>query len=321
MIVADLPPVWVPPKLAIIAVRPVLAVNLRINGEDACARLPRDLLAMPRSMRALVRPSEIRPYLPREYRRLPSGLLGALLGNVGGLPGVVMAGGVKTADIFTETGTFTVPGSWNKNDNAIHALGKGGDGADAVDYTFIGGTAGGGGGGGGAWAWLENADLTLNEDYTVTVAVSSGDTWFSATDELLAKSGATASSEAAAAGGSSASCVGDLAYSGGSGENGQSASASNRRGGYGGGAAGPDGAGSTPGSNGTTGQDAWDTKAPTVLSGGGGHYGFSDPLPGDPGDDYGGGGGGGGSRYSPLSLQPGGDGAQGVVLILNNASL
>ena len=114
---------------------------LHVNGEDA-ARLPDDLMSMPAALRALVRPSEVRPYLPAEYRRLPSGLIVSLLGNIGGLPGVVMAGGIKSAYLYTADDTFATPGDWNKNDNRIHALGMGGDGADAVDYTFIGGTAG-----------------------------------------------------------------------------------------------------------------------------------------------------------------------------------
>ena len=308
------------PPPAIIQARPVVPYTLHVNGEDA-ARLPDDLMSMPAALRALVRPSEVRPYLPAEYRRLPSGLIVSLLGNIGGLPGVVMAGGIKAAYLYTADGTFATPGDWNKNDNRIHALGMGGDGADAVDYTFIGGTAGGAGGSGGAWAWLVNYVLDFGNSYSVTVATTTGDTWFEATDVLLAKSGTSATSESGPAGGSAASCVGDLAYSGGNGENGQSASSSNRRGGYGGGAAGPDGAGGTPTGNGGEGETIWDRKAPGVLSGDGGQYGYSDPLPGEDGHYYGGGGGGGGSRYSPLLLQPGGDRAGGCVLILNNFSI
>jgi hypothetical protein len=319
MIAFDLPPP------AIVQARPVVPFALHVNGEDA-ARLPDDLMAMPVALRALVKPSEVRPYLPDEYRRLSDAWLVGLLGNIGGLPGVIMAGGIKTAWLYTADGTFEVPGDWNKNDNRLHSVGRGGNGGQSEVLDAIESTAGGAGGGGAGYASKINAVLTPRSLHSLTIALTSGDTWFSATDYLLAKSGTNANFESGGAGGNKASCVGDVRSSGGNGISTSTGFRRNTSGGSGGGAGGPDGDGTNEASfiggfpNGGIDAD-WDEKVPGVRSGHGGNAGFSDPTLGSPGDQYGGGGGGPGASWSPPQAFSGAPGFQGCILILNNVSI
>lgn len=325
---------------AIVQVRQALDLRLHINGEQVENPLPRDFLSMPPVLRATVTVGELRTYLPAEYRPVPDGLLASLLyANLPGFPGALMAGTIKKGWLYTSNGQFTVPGDWNKRDNIIHALAGGGNGGDgwwdALPNGDILSANGGGGGGGGAWAALINAVLQFHALLDLVVApggTSSTSTWFSATDVLLAKSGAMGFGSSGGAGGTAASSVGDQANDGGNGD-----STGNTAGGRGGGAGGPHGAGTYDGDAGyggasgstalggdRTGGDGVDGPAGgfdpkgkvNAGSGGGGYLGFSDQASGGNGGLYGGAGGGGGATFDVT--RPGGLGRQGCLLLINN---
>jgi hypothetical protein len=340
MIVLDHPP-------AIIHVRPLLDLQLAINGERLTGRaLPRDFLELPKALRRAVPPDALRGYLPAEYRRLSDGMLATLLyGNIGGLPGVVMAGGGKLATLFTETGIFRVPGDWNKRDNIVQGVGRGGTGhgptaSALVDDAFYGGT----GGGGSVWAALVNKDFTIGLDLGVTIATTSGNTSIS-TGELVAASGANGGSisggdGSGGAGGSVANSTGDQKFAGFKGGDIHGAQSFQAAGADGGACAGPhgDGAangvgdagfgGKANGGDGTAGASGgWNAGGKVNAGSGGGGFGgpsTNNPPNGTPGGDYGAGGGGGGVFLRPVGgplMGSGAAGATGCMLFINNASL
>ena len=185
--------------------------------------------------------------------------------------------------IFLTSGTsWTVPSDWNSSNNTIEAIGSGG--SDPA----------GSGTGGGGYSKISNYSLTPGASVSYQVGNSqggtnSGDTWFVNTSTLLAKNGGYT-------GGSAASGVGDVKYSGGSpagslggggaaGPNGNGVDGSGTQGGAG--DAGYGGAGGigafVAGGNGTE----WDA---THGSGGGGGGTASGCYGGD-GGLYGGGAG------------------------------
>jgi hypothetical protein len=109
MIALDLPPLWTPP--AIVRPRAVTPFRFYVNDgkeHDCGPCLPADLAAMPAVLRALVPAGEVRPWLPEPYRRLGDDLIRVLIASVGGLPGVLMAGGIHTAWL-SDNAVITAP--------------------------------------------------------------------------------------------------------------------------------------------------------------------------------------------------------------------
>lgn len=185
---------------------------------------------------------------------------------------------------------------------SIECIGPGGRGVD-------GGSNGRAGGGGGAYARIDNVTgiaASTNYKYFIGAAHSGQDTWMridagttaptSTSEGVLAKAGANSSDRSSAAGGDSASCIGDVVYSGGasgnvgSGEDGGSG---------GGGAAGPDGPGGNgagaQSDNGGGGGGAGGGTAGSGSTGGNGPEGTGGGAINTDGTDGTGGGGGGGS--------------------------
>ncbi len=341
---------------AIIIPRPVIPFQFFLNGDDCGPCVPRDYAELPKALRWSVPVAEVRPYLPEAYRRLSDGMLGSLLANFGGLPGVIMAGGVKTAWLYTTSDTFRVPANWNKNDNIIHALGAGGAGQfTTLPPVTIIDNFGGTGGGGSAWAALVDAVLTRADLLTVTVATSAqGDSWFIANNQLFAEGGSnggqiSGGSGNGGQGGSTANCFGNLSSNGGDGGDISSGGTGARKGASGGGAGGPNGDGESAvveggaGDAGEGGQgggyafggdiiaDGDDGvlgpsggfnpgHTPNAGSGGGGNAGQTvTALDGGNGGDYGAGSGGAG--YDGGTSGTPGTPGMGCVLIINNASV
>jgi len=195
---------------------------------------------------------------------------------------------------------------------SIQCIGPGGRGVD-------GGSNGRAGGGGGAYARIDDVTLSASTeyDYQVGAAHSGDDTWMridagstapsSTSEGVLAKAGANSSDRSSAAGGDSASCIGDVVFSGGasgnvgSGEDGGSG---------GGGAAGPRGPGANgagaDGNNGGGGGGGNGGSAGSGIIGGDGPFGEGGGAAGADGTAGTGGGGGGGT----VSTGNGGNGAQ-----------
>jgi hypothetical protein len=179
--------------------------------------LPRDFAELPISERNRISVVEVRRYLPEPFRSyLPDGLLREIVrGNLPGLPGAIMAGGAKTGYLLTEaSGQFTFPPDWNPKDNRIHAVGRGGDGANATVQTVLDTRYyAGGGGGGAAWAMLVNRAFDPGFVADFNVAITSGDTWFRDVGFLLARSGQNSPSPLTASGGVIAGAGGDAGTS------------------------------------------------------------------------------------------------------------
>jgi hypothetical protein len=234
-----------------------------LNGEDCGPCLPVDFFAMPKALRLTLRPDEIRAWLPAEYRRLSDDMLGTLLGNLPGLPGVIMGGAGKQAYLYTATGAFPTPPGWNKRDNLLQLVGAGGNGQAVTASALVPGTYyGGTGGSGSAWAALVNRDLVKGASNTVTVGINHTEaSWFLDPSILYADpgqdgSGISGGSGHGGTGGQASNSIGDLKSSGGNGgdETGPSATC---QGGDGGGAGGPHGDGGS-GSTGGLGPGAGD---------------------------------------------------------------
>jgi hypothetical protein len=206
------------------------------------------------------------------------------------------------------TGTWTVPSGITEINVACWGGGGGGSGKNANR---------GSGGGGGAYSGSSIATTPGNVyNYTIgnggagsVTSNSGGDTNFG-NGLVIAKggSGAGMTSYVGANGGSAASCVGQVTFSGGNGGNGGVGSTGNVGGG--GGAGGPTGAGGPGGSTGFGGGAGGIGNAP---GGNGGAGSFSWGY-GGTGLTYGGGGGGArpGGGY-PLAV--GGAGAGGAIII------
>lgn len=335
---------------AIVVAHAVATYRFYVNGEDAGVALPRDFLMLPKALRWTVPLHELRGYLPVEFRRLPAGLLASLLlGNLPGLPGAIMSGGIKQAWLFTEDDEFPTPPDWNKRDNIIHALGAGGDGHAGAIGSLDGFTYGCAGGAGAAWAALVNHVLVQGQSYNVSVALdNSSDTSFDGIDVLLAASGSdggglSGGNSSGGNGGQATDCVGDLKSSGG---DGQGRSGKTHIGGNGGGAGGPHGDGVDGGSSIGDGYgDAGQGGRPGAYQldpDGKGHPGTEGLSRGfNPGNkvNAGSGGGGAGAENSLISINGGdggefgagaggggfgtgvgGHGASGCLLAINNVS-
>jgi type II secretory pathway pseudopilin PulG len=205
----------------------------------------------------------------------------------------------ETKMVFLTSGSsWTVPDDWNSSDNTIEAIGGGGG--------RLSGAADDSSGGGGAYSKISNLTLTpgISVSYSVgsggEVGENGGDTWFSSLSTLLAKGGATNGN-----GGSAASGVGSLKYSGGNGQWGSGYSG-------GGGAAGPLG----PGKNGAAGAMFGTPDYGNYRTGGGGG-GPDNGSTGGNGESSSGGSGGnsaigsGGGAGSATSASPGANGTTG----------
>ena len=174
---------------------------------------------------------------------------------------------IKTVFITTTgTGTYTIPADFVSL-VSIEAIGAGGTGN--LGYNGAGSWAGQGGGGGAYAKSTTASGLTANSTTYYRVGTGGGTlgvngtarTWFntasnaepsSASTGVLADGGTSGIQAVSntAPGGNSTSCVGTVAYSGGTGSPGISSA---RQGGSGGGAAGPGGAGGPAGAGLTAG--------------------------------------------------------------------
>jgi hypothetical protein len=147
--------------------------------------------------------------------------------------------------VLTSGTSWSVPANWNSANNYVEIIGAGGNGA--------GGTAtqGGGGGGGGAYAHKLNVTLTPSGSaaYSIAAGGSAADTYFNganlAASSVGSKAGTNASGTTNGTGGSGASSVGDVKFSGGNG----GSSIASGGGGGGGGSGGPLGAGANGGAS------------------------------------------------------------------------
>ncbi|MEI6140245.1 MAG: glycine-rich domain-containing protein [Mariniphaga sp.] len=200
----------------------------------------------------------------------------------------------QTTQVFTSSGTFTVPAGVTLI--KVQCWGGGGGGGH-------GGSSGNGmnGGGGGAYSAKEFS-VTPGALYTVTVGAAGaggtsnsspgtigGNTIFGSNVVVAAGGGVSNSENISALGGQSSSCIGDLKYSGGNGGKGNT---SNHGGGGGGGSSGSS---AGAGVNGTT---------PTGSTGGAGGNGLN-------GDGGTGGDNSGGATASAGTAPGGGGGGQG----------
>jgi hypothetical protein len=340
---------------AIVVPRPALDYRFFVGNEFCGPCLPVDYRAMPRAIRALIHPDEVKSWLPEPYRRLSFDMLmSVLVGNLPGLPGVIMAGSAREAWLYTDAEVFTVTAGWNPRDNIVHGVGPGGNGRTAAASELGGGGYGGGGGGGGGYANKQNLAAKFGDIFQASPGTSSGnDTSFGGTDFLLAPSGgdAPALSGGTAAGGNGGAVtdgLGDFVSAGADGQDGAGGPSSLSAGGAGGGAGGPHGDGGTPSipngdagyggvPSGNLGDPDWNidstsfgyananghgwnwngVQAPNAGSGGGGGDTENGTGPGGDGGLYGGGAGGG--TYDS-GVTAGGTGATGCVLVVNNAS-
>lgn len=235
----------------------------------------------------------------------------------------VMMGGVSSLTLMrvylVSGSSWTVDATWNSANNTVECIG-GGSGAGNVN-SF--------GGGGGGYSKKNNATLTPGASVNYSIGAggvgvnttgttpSGGDTWFGGSDFASSLCGAKGGN--GQLGGAAASGIGDVKYSGGSGDyggggaagpngNGASTVGPSRNGGAGGaGSGGAGGAGypsaATAGGAGTE----WDA---THGSGGGGGSPWSLAETGRAGGLYGGAGACGGN-----ASQYGGDGAQGIIVL------
>lgn len=204
----------------------------------------------------------------------------------------------QSSQVFTNSGTFTVPVGVTQI--TVECWGAGGGGGSANSN----GTACGGGGG-GAYA-KSVVNVTAGNTYNVVVGtggvadVSGGNSTFNSTTVIAAGGrGATYNTSIAGAGGTVAGSVGTIRYAGGNGANAVSFS------GGGGGGAGSTGAGGN--ASGTT------AGTGTSLYGGSGGTGVNSSSDGNNGFNYG--GGGSGSFRSGGPSRTGGTGANGLVMI------
>jgi hypothetical protein len=223
---------------------------------------------------------------------------------------------VNTSQIFTASGTYTVPAGITSV--TVECWGGGGSGGGSSN-----GSNAAGGGGGGAYSKSTLA-VTPGGAYTVTVGTGAlgvvgmsgaagGDTWFGTSGTILAKGGnggtAGGSGSTGGAGGLSTSSIGTTKYSGGNGGNGFT-------GGDGaGGGGGSSGGYSSVGGNGGAGitLNTGGTAGVAPSGGGSGGTGGATASNGSPGVSPGGGGGGSGDREG--SNVAGGNGANGQVKV------
>jgi hypothetical protein len=215
--------------------------------------------------------------------------------------GTVTAKGCPVTIYLTNTAatTWTVPADWDDAHNTIEVIAGGGGGKGDKR----------GGGGGGGYSKVTNANLPEGSNVTIKVGAG-GAAQADGTDSYVCNSTSNCASlagaavvvgaqfgrgsyswcgECANAGGSSASGVGSVKYSGGTG--GAAQSCGSKSAGGGGGAAGPNG-------NGVNGLGC-SGGAGDAGSGGAGGVGGNPAYAGSPGTEWGsygsGGGGGGGS--------------------------
>lgn len=220
--------------------------------------------------------------------------------------------------VLTATGsnTWTVPDTWNSDDNLVECIGAGSSGTAGGNRSGTTGGAGGASGAGGAHARKANVSLTPGgtASYFVATGNSASDTWFKSTGDVLAD-GASGKTP-----GLAANSVGDVKYSGGAGADGGTSGANTSGGGGagGGGAAGYDGAGNagTAGLNGNSGNGVAGRAGSNGGAGAGPNGGAAGTSggaagPGNSGTAGGVGGNGGNGSYYDGSSGTGGGGKGG----------
>lgn len=214
-----------------------------------------------------------------------------------------------STETFTTSDNWVCPAKVYSIDVECWGGGGGGAGENSVN--------GGGGGGGGAYS-KKTIPVNPGTSYTVTVGVggqggnegteggNGGDSWFSSDATVLVKGGQGGQlNNNTAAGGATASGIGDTKFSGGTGGAGGS-----MNGGGGGGGGGT----TANGGNGGTGNggSAVGGTGGTANGGNGGAGSATYHDDGSPGSVRGGGGGGGGDACNDNTL---GDGGRGEIII------
>lgn len=339
------PPIWLPPKPAIIHRLPIVKVrygtDLSGKMEYAEHHWPRDIIDASLAEALVYMPGQFDPLLPKWAlaKMLPNKSSLAMAAFIG-----VLGGGLtKTVEFITTTSasnqTYNVAADFNVSDNYIGVVSHAGNSSSALINT-----RGGGGGGGGGFADKSNLSLTPGGTTTYRLrAANAGTTdgaacWFGGTSLAGSSVGIRGGSQAAstangAAGASITNAVGDNKRPGGAGGQ-ASTGTGNRGGGGGGGAAGPDGdggnggngntsAGGNPGTanggqvtgNGTNGNE-WNDGTNSRGPGTGGRGGLLGD--GDDAGEYGAAAGGGGSTSG--NDGNGGTAAGGLIVVINNAS-
>lgn len=339
------PPIWLPPKPAIIHRLPI--VRVRYGTDVVTGKMEYAEHAWPRDIFDASLPEAL-VYLPGEFDpKLPEWALAKLIPSAKALlfvPIVGWSGFQKTVEFLTSTSasdqTYNVAEDFNVADNYVGVVSAGSHGSSGQGAN----TGSGGGGGGGGFAAKSNISLTPGgaAPYRLRAANTGSGTgsacWFNGTSLAASSVGVqcaanTASVPNGKAGAVTTSAVGDVTNAGGDGGNGTTGSG-DRGGGGGGGAAGPDGvgangqnaSGATPGNggsanggtpsgngvNGTKWNDGSSSKGP-------GTGGKGKPTGSTDGGQYGGGGGGGNSTSTNSFTFS--DGEQGLIVVINNASL
>lgn len=308
------------PPAIIQPIRPVekhfgISYGLRSDGETL---VEYDRVLLPKDFRD-ANWRELVAYLPSELQKMPPwALQGMLFTPVF----FVAAPLIKTTTFIISTSaanqTWSVLANWNGADNNLQCISHGGQGGQG-GHDCCGSWPGGGGGGGG-FAKTSNVGLTPSGSMTFHLeaggqgAAVAQATWANGATLAASSAGicgagnAHPTSGAAGLGGSTVGAQGTMQRPGGDGDNG------------GGGAAGATGNGGTAvaatggtGDGGTTAANTAGTQYDaTHGSGGGGNGGGS----GSGGPLYGGGGGGAGD-----DTVGGANGAQALIVTVNNASL
>jgi hypothetical protein len=223
------------------------------------------------------------------------------------------AAGSTVTSTFTSSGTFTVPNCVSSL--TVEAWGGGGGGGNTSHNGY--GTSRGGGGAGGSYARKANLVVTPSGVFTVTVGSGGtggnvgGDSWFGATNTVLAKGGAAGVNGSKSSGnGGFGTTVGSIGDAGGVFAGGNGGNASSSGSGGGGGGAGSSGSGGN-----ATGISAG---AGSANNGGNGGSGVTNSLGlvnGNSGTNYGGGGSGSVSIQNPGTQRTGGSGGAGLVAV------
>lgn len=329
--------------------------EVRFGLSYALSRTELDRFIVPRDWRDATI-EDLRAYIPSDLGDMPGWALRSMFPlfvrkvGGGGQPGVKTT--VFLTNMSASNQNWSVLTDWNSAENTVHCIGGGGSGGGAS------GLGTGGGGGGGAYSNKDNISLTPSGSATfrlgnlATTGTGNGgvgsDVWFNgstlAGSSVGAKGGGGGlSANTGGSGGLSTSSIGSTKYNGGNGSSGTGAASPYKSGG-GGGAAGPNGAGGNApsptslgnggqggngsggsggvlpsGSTGNAGGDGDEFQVSPKRGSGGGGSGIDYNTyqgTGGAGGNYGG-GGGGAARYSG-SANSGGQGAQGLIIIINN---
>lgn len=300
---------------------------------------------------------EIRAYIPYDLRDFPDWAIQAMFPLFARTSGKkLIKTTVFLTNMSGSNQTWAALADWNSAENIVHCIGGGGSGGGLTGDGATGGGGGGAYANRSNITLTPNANVTFRLGNRASVGTGNGgtgsDVWFNgstlANSSVGAKGGAGNSGTTGGSGGSDTSSVGNVRYKGGNGGNALSSGGDQKASGGGGGAAGPNGnggngtagtysggSGATNGSGGHGGNNAGGIggtggsggsggsnggngtefqTSPAYGSGGGAGGRFNNT--GALGGNYG--GGGGGVTRGAFGSPTGGQGAQGLIVIINN---